>query len=200
MVILMHTCDAYKWQWDSFIHYFDKHWKGDEKRYIATEELDTDYEGWENIKTGKGAWSDRLAIALNAIDDEYVFYIQEDIWLNKDFHPKESILETINHGVFAVVHFGKDSKNYTYKYNYNRIKVFSNESSYLMNHKPAVWDMATLLFYLEPNESPQKNEIEGTKRMWYDNFGEMVGLVVCDYYDDVCRKGELTEIGKKRLI
>ena len=179
----MHTCDKYSELWDSFVYYFDKHFKDNLKKYIATEEKKVNYKGWINIKTGKGEWSDRLRIALKQIPDDQIFYIQEDIWLDKDFElPK-------------CIHVCP-----TNKYLKTKGGVFEKESDYLMNHKPAIWDKEFFLKYLKPNQTPWENEKKESIEIRKNNDHKNITIIEKNYYKDVCRKGNLTTDGIKLKI
>jgi len=73
------------------------------------------------------------------------------------------------------------------------------ESDYLVNHQLGIWNREYMMSVLEPGESPWTNEIEGTKRVRL-NFQGGLFLYDYDWFDNVCRKGKLTELGEQRKI
>ena len=83
--LILHTCDSYEFCWDGFLHYFKKNFQIESiKKYFCNEEKKINLsDGWEQFPTGKGQWSNRLIHILNNIKDDYIIYIQEDMWIHK---------------------------------------------------------------------------------------------------------------------
>ena len=76
----------------------------------------------------------------------------------------------------------------------------NRESLYLLNHQPSVWNREFLLSCLVKGETPWTNEKEGTKRL--SNRPDIDGKIVVihyDWYNAVCRKGQLQDIGIQML-
>jgi len=86
VAVLVHSCDRYEFLYKGFEYFFSRHWDFQIpcKYYFATEEKNINIKGFENILTGKGEWSDRLAVLLKKIPEDYILYLQEDMWLDKD--------------------------------------------------------------------------------------------------------------------
>lgn len=83
VALIVHACDRYEFLYKGFEHFFSKYWDFgiDCKYYFATENLTVNIAGFQNIQSGKGPWSDRLAILLTEkIEEDYVLYFQEDMW------------------------------------------------------------------------------------------------------------------------
>ena len=86
VALLVHACDRYEILYKGFEIFFHRYWdhRITTSNYFATEEKDTEPEGFIALKSGKGEWSDRLIKLLkDQIVEDYVIYMQEDMWLSK---------------------------------------------------------------------------------------------------------------------
>lgn len=171
----MHSCDRYEFLYKGFEYFFFRHWdfKIPCQYYFATEEKSIDIKGFQNIRSGKGEWADRLAFLLREkITEKYVLYFQEDMWLNKK----------INAGFFVRLFELAEKNNWqlvklhssdvyttiatdTYIEGFNISKIDNKKSDYLMSHQVSLWNREFLLAQLNKNEHPWRNERRGTKRL-----------------------------------
>lgn len=175
VALIVHSCDRYEFLFKGFEYFFSKHWDYNIpcNYYFATEEINTTFSGFKNIKSGKGEWSDRLAIILKEkIKEDYVLYFQEDMWLNKNVN----------------LNFFKQLFNLTFENKWQQIKLHSSEvyitkntnlfiegfnvaeinnseSDFLMSHQVTLWKKDFLIDQLFKNEKPWRNEKRGTKRL-----------------------------------
>lgn len=173
--LLVHACDRYRFLYEGFYTFFKKY-KGLDipcNFYFATEDLKVDLDGFINIRSGKGEWSDRLAKLLrDEIKEQYLIYFQEDMWLSKPIDP------VFFDGLFTLMetHQWKQVKltssdvyqteATTYEAAGFTIAKLDNErSGYLMSHQVTVWDKDFLLAQLLSGEHPWRNERKGTKRL-----------------------------------
>ena len=174
IALLVHACDRYEFLYQGFDYTFSKNWDFDIpcSYYFATEVLDAQVNGFTNIKSGKGDWADRLAALLKSIDEEYVLYFQEDMWLSKPVH-KAFFTALFD---FAVKNNCKQLKLHSagvYQTNptdyfiegFNVAEVDNQKSDYLMSHQVTLWKKDFLLAQLYKNEHPWRNERKGTKRL-----------------------------------
>lgn len=85
MAIAVISFDKYSDIWDTFALCINRFWHNrGYKTYLVTNNADTDYEGIENVKTGKEiSWSHRVRKALEAIKEEYVMLLLEDYLISK---------------------------------------------------------------------------------------------------------------------
>jgi hypothetical protein len=173
--LLVHTCDRYQFLYQGFSAFFNKYWDFNIpcNYYFATENLDVNIEGFKNIRSGSGQWSDRLAYLLrNEIKEKYVIYFQEDMWLSKPVSP------TFFTELFTLIEANnwkqiKLTSSDVYHTNTTGIEVegftiaqLDNEKSgYLMSHQVTIWDREYLLNQLPKDEHPWRNERKGTKRL-----------------------------------
>ncbi len=174
VALLVHSCDRYELLFKGFDYFFRSNWDFNIPLhyYFATEELHTDFPGFTNIRSGKGEWSDRLRILLEQIEEEYVLYFQEDMWLNKPVDP-----EFIN----ALICKATSNKWMQVKLNSSEVfrtlpsglsingfevsKIDNQTSGYLMSHQVTLWNKQFLMEQLKPGEHPWRNERKGTKRL-----------------------------------
>lgn len=190
--LLVHTCDNYFKFWPGMLFSLDFNWDFEKiPVYWASEEISIhetkfqcrglDYKPNSNIKqiftgkTNKDGFSTRLINALNKIQNKWVIYIQEDMWL----------LSQIPNNVFSELILFADIKNVdsikihtklNYYDNYNlettnhfinniRIQKYSQGDNFLHSHNATIWNREYLLSHLVENEDPWVNEMNGSKRM-----------------------------------
>jgi len=119
----------------------------------------------KTYKTGHGEWGERLLKILEYIDEDYVFYMQEDFWPTKKFP-------------FTQDHMDKFIKNNIdcwriceYSHLYNLIHVvddiyqYHQNSLYTLSHQFSLWKTSFLKKHIKPTETPWQNEIEGSIRI-----------------------------------
>jgi hypothetical protein len=175
IALLVHSCDRYAFLYPGFAHFFQKHWDFSIpcNLYFATEEVSADIDGFTNLLSGKGQWTDRLRALLSKdIKEEYVLYLQEDMWLNKDVSASffmQLFDQAIKHRWQQVklhsseVYTTNPTENIIDGFN---ISLVDNKlSGYLMSHQVTLWNKEFLLAQLPPDEHPWRNERKGTKRL-----------------------------------
>jgi hypothetical protein len=84
IALVVSACDRYQLLYEGFVYFFKQHWDFDIQvnYYFFTEELKVSNPPFQTIKTGKGAWTERLKHGLEQLEEEYVFFMQEDMWLS----------------------------------------------------------------------------------------------------------------------
>jgi hypothetical protein len=175
IALIVHTCDRYKLLYPGFAYFFKKNWPYADVEisyYFLTEVEEYQSSLFKNIKTGKGEWSDRLLNGLKQIPEEYVIYMQEDMWLNKPVSG-DTVNKIIEYSLAKHSDLFKLSSN---QVNYTKptgelinglsIGVLDNEvSEYLMSHQVSIWKKSFLMEQLKYKEHPWRNERKGTKRL-----------------------------------
>jgi hypothetical protein len=174
VALLVHACDRYEFLYKGFDYFFSKNWnfKIPCHYYFATEVKDAEVNGFENIKSGKGEWADRLAILLNGMKEEYVLYFQEDMWLSKpvnadffsglfDFAKENNCQQIKLHS--SDVYKTIATENVIEGFNISTID--NKVSDFLMSHQVTLWKKDFLLAQLYKKEHPWRNERKGTKRL-----------------------------------
>ena len=174
VALLVHACDRYEFLYEGFDHAFSKNWdfKIPCNYYFATEVKDAKLKGFTNIKSGKGEWADRLATLLRSIEEEYVLYFQEDMWLSKPVNPAffKELFDFADKNSAQLIKL-HSSDVYTTKQTDNFIEGFNvsgidnKASHFLMSHQITLWKKDFLLAQLYKKEHPWRNERKGTKRL-----------------------------------
>ena len=160
--VILHSMDSYSKFWNPWYHLFNLHCKNHGPIIFLSEEKEPDFvNDVTHIKTGKGEWGERLLIALEQIESELVFYMQEDFWCIKDFELKDNILEMFEEYKMDQLHI-KENINLikTIKIKDNLLK-FAQDSEYTQNHQFGLWRKSKLKDNVLPNENPWENEING---------------------------------------
>lgn len=174
VAVLVFACDRYELLFKGFNYFFDKNWDKtiSLQRYFATETKGLSLDGYTNLKSGHGQWTDRLKRILDQIDEEYIFFIQEDMWLNERM-PKGVLIQCIDymvtHGLMLIkLHASKIYKITDSQINFSGYilsEVIKKESECLMCHQISLWHKDFFYNQLKDNESPWQNEKRGSRRL-----------------------------------
>lgn len=175
VALLVHSCDRYKFLYEGFEFFFLKYWDFNIhcNYYFATEENKVSINGFKNICSGEGEWSDRLFFLLKEkISEKYILYIQEDMWFNKKINSKffNQLFELMfkNNWQQVKLHSSevyKTSPTNTLIEGFSIAKVDNKNSDFLMSHQITLWNKDFLLNQLHKKEHPWRNERKGTKRL-----------------------------------
>jgi hypothetical protein len=174
VALVVHTSDRYRLLYQGFVYFFNKYWdwKIPFNYYFATEEIHVDLQGFKNIKSGKGEWTDRLRNLLDQIDEEYVIYFQEDMWLNKPvseaFFTELADLTIRNDWKQVKLNSSdvfKTANTSQFIQGFNVARIDNKVSKYLMSHQVTLWNKQFLKAQLIPSENPWRNERRGTARL-----------------------------------
>jgi hypothetical protein len=175
VALLVHSCDRYEFLHKGFYYFFSMFWNYDipVKCYISTEEKDTVIPGFENIKSGKGAWADRYRYLLTEkIKEDYILFFQEDMWLTKKanstffkelfemmFEKKWKMIKLHSSDVY------KTTATLNFIEGFNLTTVDIEDSKFLFSHQVTLYDKEFLLGQLLKNEQPWENEMKASERL-----------------------------------
>jgi hypothetical protein len=174
VALIVHSCDRYELLFRGFEYFFRRNWDFDipVRYYFATEEVSVDMPNFENIKSGKGEWSDRLRLLLEQVEEEYILYFQEDMWLNKpvdrEFINALICKATSNKWMQVKLNSSEVFKTIPSGLSINGFEVAKldiQHSGFLMSHQVTLWNKKFLMDQLKPKEHPWRNERKGTKRL-----------------------------------
>jgi hypothetical protein len=175
VALVVHTCDRYQFLYEGFSFFFSKYWDFniDCNYYFVTEKEMVSVAGFENVRSGSGEWSDRLRHTLtNIIKEDYVLYLQEDMWLNKKinatFFNQLFDLTAQNDWQQVKLHSSnvyQTAESTVFIEGFNVAKVDNKASDYLMSHQVTLWNKDFLVQQLHRGEHPWRNERKGTKRL-----------------------------------
>ena len=174
VAVLIFACDRYELLFKGFDYFFNENWDHTIllKKYFTTEHKELKIKGYTNLKSGDGAWSDRLKIVLNQIDEDYIIFMQEDMWLNKKI--PEGVLHQIlsyvteNELKLVKLHSSDVYRTNELNTNFSGFKlseVIKKDSNFLMSHQVSIWSKDFLKKQLKKNEHPWRNERLGSKRL-----------------------------------
>ena len=174
LALIVHACDRYELLYAGFIHFFRANWGADLpfNCYFLTEEIDVNFAGFINVKTGKGEWSDRLRRGLAAIPEPYVLYLQEDMWFDKAVYVP-FFVEIMDFILENDANLVKLHSSEVYKTSglgveiagFQIAQLDNRTTDYLMSHQISIWKKTFFMAQLLPNEHPWRNERNATKRM-----------------------------------
>ena len=176
--VLVHACDRYELLYKGFDYFFQKYWDFNIpcQYYFATEDLKINLERFENIQSGRGEWSTRLAFLLDKIDADYIIYFQEDMWLKEPVSAAffNELFETAQKNDWQQVklHTSPEYKTLPttqFISGLNLAELDKKVSGYLMSHQITLWQKDFLLQQLQKPEHPWRNERRGTERLRKSN-------------------------------
>lgn len=174
VALLVHSCDRYELLYKGFQIFFSDHWDFSIScsYYFATEEKKVTVEGFQNIQSGIGQWSDRLSVLLKKIPEDYILYFQEDMWLYKDvnalFFEQLFQLTIAKDWKQVKLHSSEVYKTKTtlfFAEGFNIAELNNKNSAFLMSHQVTLWNKNFLIAQLLKGEHPWRNERRGTKRL-----------------------------------
>lgn len=208
LCMIIHTCDKYEFCWYGWYEYFKLNWNHNIKLdiYFVNENKDVNYKELIQFKTGSGEWSDRLIYTLKNLNYKYIFYIQEDMWIQKSINLEYYYNEFLKYDMNALRFINNGFEKSLYKYEEglffdNQFLKFDISNQYLHTHQPSIWKKDFFISCLEPNETPWKNEINGSIRLQNKNedpkFYTINDLPI--WYTMVSRKGIMKHIGYELL-
>ena len=159
--LVLHTCDSYEKWWPIWFFFYKKYISGFTKVYFLTEEKDPPFSSPELqvIKTGKGAWGERLIKALKLIPEDFIYYCQEDYWAEMPFHPEyyELLFHTFTMDALRITE-KIDNMGFSFTPISSNLYRYKNDSAYLMNHRFSLWNKHFFLRFIASHESPWDNE------------------------------------------
>lgn len=174
VAFLVFACDRYQFLYQGFDYFFKKNIPSNvvTKAYFATEELSCGLDHYKYLKSGKGEWTNRLKVVLDQIDEEYIIFLQEDMWFTKKVS-ETAFSKIINYAVNSDLSLLKLHSADIYKTistnhdidGFELTKLDKKHSEFLMSHQVSIWKRSFFRDQLKDNEHPWRNERKGTKRL-----------------------------------
>ncbi|MEM9857636.1 MAG: hypothetical protein AAF843_09775 [Bacteroidota bacterium] len=174
VALLVFACDRYQFLYKGFEYTFHKYWnkKVDLNYYFSTENSDLKVKGFKMLKSGAGPWTNRLKKVLQCINEEYVIFLQEDMWMNRTYNA-QALEELLNYALEKQFDLVKLHSTPSYKTiptgnTFSDLDLFELDkktSKFLMSHQVSLWKKEFLTQNLPDNEDPWMNEHKGTKRL-----------------------------------
>lgn len=172
--LLVFSCDQYELLFEGFDFFFKKNWGqiNDVECYFSTETLDLKIEGYKSLKSGTGEWTNRLKRTLSQIEEDYVIFFQEDMWLNEPVSAVtlQKVIDYALENQTKLIKLHSTDAYSTEETNtsfdgFHLAKLVKEKSNYLLSHQVSIWDKAYFSSLLEDDENPWKNEVKGSQRM-----------------------------------
>lgn len=199
--ILVGSCDKYSLLWPKFSYLFNKYWdkKIDVKKYIITETLDANIEGFETIKVKDCKSEDYtlgLKFALDQIQTNNVLWLQDDYFFRKTIEYNEFLNYYnffIYHGVWRFGIHDNSALYHTTKIGKN-LYLYNQFSNYTISMQASLWNLKFFKFCIDKKESPWDFEIEGSKRLNNRAIHRICfAAQEKPWYLEACKKGKFTK-------
>lgn len=174
VAFLVFACDRYQFLYQGFDYFFKKNMLTPitSHVYFATEDIPLNLNGYTHVKSGKGEWTNRLKVVLHQIDEEYVIFLQEDMWFSKKaselafqktieyaINSKLKLVKLHSADIYKTIPIGKSIEGL------QLTKLDKKMSEFLMSHQISIWSKSFLINQLKDNEHPWRNERKGTQRL-----------------------------------
>ncbi|UKK54782.1 hypothetical protein [Prevotella sp. E2-28] len=189
MVILVLSCDKYKYAWDDFFNLRDKFWSDcPYPWYVVTESEDYVRAGASVIKCGKERnWTGRFKFAAEKIHAEYVAVFLEDFFIEEVI--KQDIvgrlLQLMDEHNVSMINVGDVFKwitqqpNRQYFDEEKNLIIIPKHLRYGISASLSIWRTSFLLDYLGNNDcSAWDFEMNGCKMA--NSEEGLPGLLLCD--------------------
>lgn len=199
--ILVGSCDKYSPLWPKFSYLFNKYWdkKIDVKKYIITETLDANIDGFETIKVQNNKnenYTVGLKIALDQIQADNVLWLQDDYFFRKTIEYDEFVKYYnffIHHGMWRFGIHDNSDIYHTTKIGKN-LYLYNQFSNYTISMQASLWNLMFLKSFVNRKESIWDFEIEGSKRLNSSTIHRMCFAAQENpWYLEACKKGEFTK-------
>lgn len=188
--IILHTTDSYEIYWKYWWHFFNKNCKH-KNVVFCNEEKIPQFNNIKTYQTGIGQWGSRLLNILDYLNTDYIFYMQEDFWVTKEFPYTQAIIDEFilqkldcwricEHSNFYSIHKIRDN---IYKYNQN--------SMYTLSHQFSLWKTSFLRKYIDPTHTPWQNETIGSLQI--NKNIHNIYYTPSPWYHEAIRKGKLKQ-------
>lgn len=188
--------DSYSKFWNPWFHLFNLHCKNHGPIIFLSEDKEPDFvDQVTHIKTGSGEWGQRLLFALNQIEHDLVFYMQEDFWCVKDFELTDNLLELFESYKMDQLHIKENISLISTEHIQGNLHKFTQNSDYTHNHQFGLWRRQKFIENVLPHENPWTNEIEGSRRLNKNKHN--VYLLDIHWYVSVARRGGLMDRGRE---
>lgn len=203
--VLIGTCDLYSPLWESFQICFDRYWKFNTKNLFVGETIkvpNITNTKFETILPGDGEWGHRMRQGIEACEEDYIFFILEDYFLNYTYSENQ-----MNDWLDAMK-----------KYDMNRLQIsgplgplfdvsdteagcpynkFTLKSNYIISVQPSIWKKSFLLETLKSDYSAWDFEIKGSKLLIGTDHRTFADITIMDTrkYFNAVRRGFKKSVG-----
>lgn len=196
--ILINTCDKYHFLWNDFVELFNKYWDHNIEcdKYFLTETITKKFDNFEWITAGTVPYSQCIKKACEAIDTDYILWLQDDYFLRKTIYKEEMDVYFNLVKDFSINRFGihENSSLYNSVRIKNNLYKMNQFTSYSISMQASIWNKKFLESCLVENENPWEFEINGSLRLnqhrphniWYSSQDN-------PWYLEAMRKGKFTE-------
>lgn len=163
--------DGYESLWSLFFQLLYKNWPDCPlKIYLVTNKLEPIFQNVEVITTHKNAeWSEKVRIALNTINEEYVIMLLEDFFICEKVNTQQ-VCDVLNFVVENKIQYlkmpysGHCYKNKEKYVNYDNYYVIKKNERYGISLLPGLWEKKFLLDLIGvENYNPWKFEVDRLK-------------------------------------
>lgn len=203
LAVIVHTCDKYQNYWPPFLYFFQRYFPIDMfPVFFANEDLMYHLpHNITGIHTGTAEWGTRLQRAVTDIPEQYILYLQEDIWFTAPIssHLLNNAVDFMTAKDLNYLGLQKNCQHQIFE-----VDRVDHPAWYLISHQPGIWKKSFLIGTLQTfrsNLSPLQHETWTNQYLHRnpDVAERCQCFVQYLHYEEVSRRGQLQENGKKLL-
>ena len=203
LAVVISSCDKHSFLWNGWWHYFNN-WDYDYPVYFLTESKKPEFPVKTINVNIPDIWTKRIRESITQIPEDDIFFMTEDVFITSKFKDFEKIYKTFKTLNADSLRIRRIPSKYTtlhdtmFKINGTVVKKLDQHSKYLIAYSPNIFKKSFLLKCLENDESIWTNETKGSRRLEGKEYN-IYSYLKPNWYGNACRKGKLTEEGKKLL-
>ncbi len=203
LAVIISSCDKHSFLWNGWWHYFNN-WDYDYPVYFLTETKTPSFPVKTINVNIPDVWTKRIRESITQIPEDDIFFMTEDVFITSKFKDFEKIYKTFKTLNADSLRIRRIPSKYTtlhdtmFKINGTVVKKLDQHSKYLIAYSPNIFKKSFLLECLKYDESIWTNETKGSRRLEGKEYN-IYSYLKPNWYGNACRKGKLTEEGKKLL-
>lgn len=191
--VLIGSCDSYSKLWEPFQICFDRYWKHSTTNVFVTDTLDVPQYTETKFETVKaeGSWGSRMLKGLDAIKEDYIFFILEDYLFNYTYSEEDInkyIELCIKHNIDRLQLAPSGYQTYLDE-QVDGLNKFTPNSGYLVSMQPSIWKKEFIKKTLLPNYSPWDFELTGSRLLLNSDSNIFIDKNVPPVYFNAVRRG-----------
>ncbi len=164
LTIFVGTCDAYDVLWDNFTTCLKKYWPYETEVIFAGETKE--HPEYKTVTPGLDiTWGKRMALALEEVKTDYIFFLLEDYFLSHQY-PESSILTYIDD--MTKMNMNKlqisRSSGQSYIGTNDTYLQFTPHSGYTFSVQPSLWRTSWVKQNMLHDYSPADFEVKNTDK------------------------------------
>lgn len=151
LAIAVYSCDKNDEVWPVFSHCINKYWENHPKVYFLTETKKTPFFNTISLNYDLDHWTNRIKESLKLIEEKYVIFLSDDIFINEKVNIKK-LIECINilkNDIYSGIQFELSWHENDQDCKYDGFKYKAHNSLYRLSFLCGIWKKEDLIDILK---------------------------------------------------